>query len=274
MFDKVNGPLITQLLVGFILSSLVCYFAWRMKALTSDGSWAAVIIGGIIFGLGGLSWAVLLLTFFVSSSVLSRVFINKKADLSEKFAKGVQRDSVQVFANGGLGALLATTQVFAPDQHWPWISYAGTVATVNADTWATELGALSSKPPRLITTGQRVERGTSGGITFLGTLASLCGASLIALLGELVNPQVEFGKTLLIVSLAGLAGSLLDSMLGATVQIKYRCPRCSTETEHHPLHTCGEPTVPLSGWRWLNNDAVNFTSSIFGAAVATVLWFF
>ena len=267
-----NAPFIIQLLTGFLLSSLVCYLAWRMKALTIGGAWAAAITGGIIFGLGGLTWATLLLAFFISSSVLSRVFVQQKADLSEKFAKGIQRDGVQVFANGGLGALLATTQLFTPDQHWPWISYAGTMATVNADTWATELGTLSSKPPRLITTGQRVERGSSGGITFLGTVASLCGALLIALLGGLVNPQVELGKFILIVSLAGLAGSLLDSVLGATLQARYRCPHCSTETEHKTLHSCGKPTVLVSGWRWLNNDAVNFTSSIFGAVMAVVLW--
>ena len=178
-----NGLLITQLLTGLLLSSLVSYLAWHMKALTIGGAWAAAIIGGIIFGLGGLSWAALLLAFFVSSSVLSRVFIHQKVALSKKFSKGVQRDGVQVFANGGLGTLLATTQVFTPEQHWPWIAFAGAMATVNADTWATELGVLSSKSPRLITTGQRVERGTSGGITFLGTVASLCGAALIALLG-------------------------------------------------------------------------------------------
>ncbi len=261
-----------QLFIGFLLGALMGYAAWRVKALAHSGAWAATIIGGLIFGLGGLAWAVLLLAFFISSSGLSRTFSRRKANLGEKFAKGSQRDWAQVFANGGVGALLVITQVFFPEQFWPWIAYAGAMATVNADTWATELGVLSKKPPRLITTGKIVERGTSGGITVLGTLATLAGAALIALFASLLTPQVDFSLFLIVVSLAGLAGSLLDSLLGATVQAIYECPHCATETERHPLHTCGKETLLAHGLSWLNNDWVNFISSVFGAAVAVGLW--
>jgi uncharacterized membrane protein len=71
----------------------------------------------------------------------------------------------------------------------------------------------------------------------------------------------------LIAVLGGVAGSLFDSLLGATVQAIYFCPTCQKETEQK-LHTCGTPTTIKRGWRWLNNDWVNFISSLFGAAVA------
>lgn len=265
---------VIALLMGFLLSGLISFLALRLRSLTPGGAWIAAVIGGLIFSLGGVAWAVLLIAFFVSSSLLSKAFKTHKAALSEKFAKGIQRDAVQVFANGGLGAMLASTQFLIPDQHWPWIGYAGAMATVNADTWATELGVLNAKPPRLITTGQKVERGTSGGITFFGTIAALSGAVLIASLGELFNPHFEFCKSLCAISLAGFAGSLLDSLLGATGQARYQCVLCSIETEHHPLHTCGNPTVLVRGWAWLQNDAVNFISSIFGALIAILFEYF
>lgn len=169
---------IAQIFIGFLLGGLIGLLAWRVRALSISGAWAATIIGGLIFCLGGLSWAVLLLTFFISSSGLSRAFSRHKANLGEKFAKGGQRDWAQVFANGGIGALLVIINAFYPEQFWPWIAYAGAMATVNADTWATELGVLSGKPPRLITTGQIVERGTSGGYHFFGHFSHpwRCGA--------------------------------------------------------------------------------------------------
>jgi uncharacterized protein (TIGR00297 family) len=266
----------TQILIGSLLAALMGYLGWRFKTLAISGTLMATIIGGIIFGLGGLSWAVLLLTFFVSSSTLSHTFSRRKAKLSEKFAKGSQRDWAQVLANGSVCALLVITHVFYyPDQFLLWIAYAGAMATVNADTWATELGVLSSSPPRFIITGQVVVCGTSGGITFVGTLAALGGATLIALVTALLTPQLDFNSTIIIIltiSLAGLAGSLLDSLLGATVQGVYECLHCAVETEQHPLHTCGKTTLLTHGWFWFNNDVVNFTSSIGGAVVATALW--
>ena len=71
-----------------------------------------MLSGGLIFGLGGIPWAVLLLAFFISSSLLSRAFAASKFVLAEKFAKGSRRDYGQVLANGGLGALLALGLVF------------------------------------------------------------------------------------------------------------------------------------------------------------------
>jgi uncharacterized protein (TIGR00297 family) len=265
-----------SLIVGFLLGMLIAFLAWRVLALSSSGALAAALTGGLIFGLGGVPWAVLLLAFFISSSGLSRAFAQKKIGVNEKYAKGSRRDWGQVLANGGLGALLAIIHAVFPSQVWPWLAFAGAMAAVNADTWATELGVLSSKPPRRITNGNLVERGASGGITALGTLAALVGAVLIGGLGGLFSPWQEAAFMLGIIPLAGLLGSLFDSFLGATVQVIYRCPACDKETERHPRHLCGALTVQIRCWSWLNNDWVNFACSVVGAGlgalVAVLLW--
>jgi len=282
------------LLFGFLLGALIAILAWRVHALSASGAAAAAVTGGLIFGLGGLPWAALLLAFFISSSGLSKAYARRKASVNEKFSKGSRRDWGQVLANGGLGALLAVAHAAFPAQVWPWLAFAGAMAAVNADTWATELGVLSSKPPRRITTGKVVERGASGGITALGTLAALAGALLIgglavaftASAAAFTASAVAFTASAAalpasasftdrrwlaalagIIPLAGLAGSLFDSFLGATLQVIYRCPACEKETERHPRHLCGAQTVQIRGWRWLNNDWVNFACSLAGAGV-------
>ncbi len=261
-----------QVLIGFLLGSTIGAVAWRVRALSPSGAWAAALTGGMIFAFGGLSWAIILLTFFVSSSLLSRAFAAKKARLNEKFSKGSQRDWGQVFANGGLGALFALGHWLLPGGYAWWAAYIGAMAAVNADTWATELGVLSRTPPRLITSGKQVERGSSGGVSFSGYLALLSGAALIAVLAAILTPPDQTWVLLAAGVLGGAAGATFDSFLGATVQAIYWCPACEKETERHPLHTCGTPTRRMRGWRWLNNDWVNLICSLVGAVAAVGWW--
>jgi uncharacterized protein (TIGR00297 family) len=263
-----------QILYGFILAIFVAYLAYRAHSLNRSGALAATLVGTVIFGMGGWKWAVLLLTFFVTSSGLSRAFQRRKQGLSEKFSKGHERDAGQVFGNGGLATLFAALHGLYPESSAPWIGFAASLAAVNADTWATELGVLSPTPPRMITNLSRiVERGTSGGISLFGTLASLLGSAVIALPAALLSPGGPLPTNyFLLLTVSGLAGSLFDSLLGATVQAMYYCPTDQKETERHPLHTCGTETVPIRGWKWLNNDMVNFACGALGVLVAVIVF--
>lgn len=261
-----------QIILGFCLGIVFSLVAWLLGSLSKSGAIGAAVTGGLIFGLGGVPWATLLLLFFISSSLLSKTFPGKKSAFREKFSKSSQRDWGQVLANGGVGTLLVVLMVFLPDKIWIWCAYAGAIASVNADTWATEWGVLSSHPPRLITTCKRVVPGTSGGISAQGMLATLAGASLIGITAAGFSSKGWDWAILLAVTLGGVCGSLFDSLLGATTQAIYYCPRCDKETERYPQHSCGTGTTQVRGWKWLDNDWVNFLASAFGALVTALLW--
>ncbi len=168
-------------LVGGILFSLAIggLGYWR-GALSASGVLGAVLVGTPTFAFGGWDWGLLLIAFFTSSSGLSRYRAQAKEHVAEKFAKGARRDLGQALANGGMGALLAVASFLWPSPLW-FAAFLGAMATVNADTWATELGVLSTRPPRLITTGRPVPAGTSGAVTALGFGAALAGGLFIVL---------------------------------------------------------------------------------------------
>ncbi len=256
-----------QIAIGLLLAATSSILAYRVHTLSKDGALAATFIGTIIFGLGGWQWAVLLLMFFISSSLLTRAFKNRKIGLDEKYSKGGRRDAGQVFSNGGIAALFVLLHAFFPQSIWAWTGFAAALAAVNADTWATELGVLNPNPPRLITDlSKRVEKGTSGAISVYGTCAALLGAGVIGILAVMLFPNGN-ASLFILVTMSGLLGSLIDSLLGATVQAIYFCPTDKKETEKHPFHTCGTPTVQIRGWKWLNNDWVNVACGASGAVI-------
>ena len=268
-----------QLAFGVAFSSIIAGAGYRGRSLSRSGVVGAMIVGTLTFGLGGCTWGLLLIAFFISSSFLSHYRQDDKRGLAEKFAKTSQRDLGQALANGGWGAALAMAYFYRPDPIF-FAAFVGAMAAVNADTWATELGVLSPTPPRLMTTGRRVPAGASGGVTSLGTMAAFSGSLLIGL-AALVLGRAEAiwgngplnGGYLWLVPIGiigGLGGSTFDSLLGAAVQGIYYCPQCQKETESK-VHRCGQLTQHLRGWRWLNNDLVNFGSSIVGSLIAGFL---
>ena len=267
------SPLLLRLAVGFVLSIAIGGAGYRRGALTGGGVLGAVVTGTMVIGLGGWGWAALLIAFFVSSSALSFYRAREKEELAEKFAKGHRRDLSQTLANGGIPAVLAFLSQVWPDDTW-FFAAVGALAAVNADTWATELGVLSLRRPRLITSGRTVDAGTSGGVTWLGEVASLGGALFIGLLagaGSLIAGRDGAWSAALVAAatLGGMVGSAGDSVLGATVQAIYWCDACQKETESQ-MHRCGTRTHQIRGSRWLGNDMVNAIASAVGALTAAI----
>ncbi len=231
--------------------------------------WAAIGVGSISIA-AGWSWGALLIAFFASSTLLTKVGERRKhAAMIGIVAKGGERDAAQVLANGGVFALCALGALLIPSAVPAWRAVgAGALATSTADTWATEVGTLVGGVPRSIVNLARVPLGTSGGVTPVGTGAALAGSAFIAGIAVALDwsGAVAWGAML-----GGFAGAMIDSVVGATVQARRRCERCGTLTERS-VHSCGATTVTAGGFSWLNNDGVNAMSTVVGGAIAVGVW--
>jgi len=222
-----------------------------------------------------------LLTFFVSSSMLSKLHAREKKEAQEHAAKGSTRDVRQVLANGSSGLVMAIFYAISSFLDLPsWIplsaafSVIAAFAAPNSDTWATEIGMLSAGKPRwILDLRKAVEPGTSGGVSCKGTLAAAAGALLVAVIGFLLSCAFGISSviesrnwfTFCIAASTAFIGSLVDSVVGATVQATFKCQSCGKETEKR-VH-CSKPTVLLRGTKWIDNDAVNFLASAFAAVM-------
>lgn len=209
----------------------------------------------------------MLIAFFVSSTLLSKVGESRKSALTGDIVeKGGERDAWQVVANGGVFAAAAILSIALPSTFW-LAAGAGAIGTAIADTWATEIGTLSDHDPKSILSGKSVPPGTSGGVTLSGFLGGIAGALSMALIA------IAFawpGSVAVAAIIGGISGMLIDSLLGATVQQTRWCDYCGRGTER-AVHSCGTVTVHSDGIRWMSNDVVNLASSIGGALVG-ILW--
>lgn len=236
-----------------------------IRWLTTGGMIAAAAVGTAVFAGASLPGAALLALFFVSASALTAVTAGSQTQPTSQRLPSTGRTAQQVMANGVWPAVGAVLAGVGSPVGWPLL--VGSLAAAQADTWATEIGFHSKTAPRLITSGRRVDVGTSGGVTLLGTAGGLAGAAVMAALGWAMGSDIVGVAA----CVGGTVGMFADSLLGATVQAVYYCESCSKETEV-PLHRCGRSARLLRGRRWMNNDAVNLAGSAIGGLLTTTIW--
>jgi uncharacterized protein (TIGR00297 family) len=252
--------------LGIVLNFGGALGALRKDALTMSGAVAAFIVGMAIYiGLGVAGW-ILLMTFFLSSTVLSRLKSEAKAEAGSRQEKGSARDAMQVVANGGIAAVAAVLWLFTRERA-ALVAFVAALAAANADTWAGEIGMLSSKQPRSIITMRHVRVGQSGGVTALGTVGSASGALLIGVVAGFFSLAGAWGGKLSLLTLgtavvAGFAGSAIDSVLGTTLQARYLDPGGGI-TER-----ASAGGIRAGGLPWVTNDVVNLASVLTASALA------
>lgn len=249
------------MIAAFAVAALFAAIARQLRLLTASGAVAAAMVGGATL-FAGLSWAILLLFFFTTSTAVSRWRAAERDRLVAPLVeKGGPRDAIQVLANGGLFALAATLSTRGDAFTWQAVA-AGAIAAATSDTWSTEVGTVAGGTPVGILSGRQVAPGTSGGITMQGTMAALAGAFAAAIVTTVVGWPIPWHAVLA----GGIAGSIIDSVLGSAVQERRWCQSCGVQTERR-IHACGTSTVYRGGIRGCDNDVVNLMSTIAGAVI-------
>lgn len=262
-----------RIFVGLLCSIPIAYLAFKKGLLSFTGYIGAVIIGTLLYFFGSIYLSAIMVAFFVSASVITKFKHLDKDFLKDINEKNGGRDYGQVFANGGLGLCYAF--LFYITKSEPFlIAYTAAFASANSDTWSSELGVLSKSSPWSIITFKRAERGMSGAVSLLGLFAAGFGSFFISsvfFLGYIVfyGWRAELPYYFILIGISGILGSLIDSYLGALIQGKYKCVVCGKTTEKKQHH--GKKTIKIKGFEIVNNDVVNFISSLMASILAALL---
>jgi uncharacterized protein (TIGR00297 family) len=200
--------LLTAIIVAFSFG----YFAYRFRVADVSGLFSGSLVGIILIVFADVRWFLVMLAFLVIGSAATRYRFDAKAAVGIAESHGGVRGYVNVFANGIVGVAAAVLYGLSGGNPLPLAIFLGSVATAAADTMGGEIG-MTSHDPVLITTLEPVPKGTNGGITLLGEAASLCASGAIAVAAFLLG--IGDMRMLLFITLAGFAGSNVDSLVGA-----------------------------------------------------------
>jgi uncharacterized protein (TIGR00297 family) len=219
-----------------ILLFILGFITYYRKSLDLFGSAVMIIMGIVIIFSAGANWLLLIVLFLVMSLVATKFSKKYKMSLGEFEGR---RTSKNVISNGVVACFMAAFGGYFS----PFVGgFIGAIATATADTLASEIGVLDPHP-RLITTLQKVDPGTNGAVSVLGTTVGIIGAAIIGIasyfLGIMPNPLMAIVVSII----SGTVGCFMDSILGAVF-------------ENHGF---------------LTNEHVNLMATIVGALVGILL---
>lgn len=253
-------------MLALCLSTILAVFAYYRKSITLSGTILAWAFAVCIMFFGGIPAFLALASTLVFAWIAGKLYPSRRKTHEEIGLKHGSRDIVQIICNVAVGTLMLLLYGIFEKQLF-LVCYGAAMAASLADSMASEIGVLSSRPAVDIRSGKRVPAGLSGGITPLGVAASAVGAIIIAVV---FAPASKLGlRGLVVIALSGLLAALLDSLLGSVFQVKYRCRKCGSITEK-PVH-CGMQGEISCGVSFITNDTVNLLNNIFAAVVAAVL---
>ena len=206
--DTLN--LITASIIAFSFG----YFAYRARAMDLSGLFSGALVGLLLIVFADVRWFVVLLVFFVLGAGTTRYRFDYKRRIGVEEGKSGVRGYRNVFANGIVAAAAAV--LWGMTGHPSCIAlFLGSVATAAADTVASEIG-VTARTPFLITTFERVQPGTNGGVTLVGELAAGLAALAIGLVALLLG--IADLSMLVVTVAAGLVGTNVDSVIGAVLE--------------------------------------------------------
>lgn len=245
-------------------AAIIAAAAHRKRLLDSGGAVAATVLGPVLVAAGGWWLGAILIAFFVSAGLLP-----------SPAGESPSRTWQQVVANGGPALTFAAVSLIGGREPM-MVGAVATIAATTSDTWATEIGRTYGGTPLSVRTGTRVPPGTSGAVTLAGMAASVAGAALIAALAILLAPIApvdipDGAATALIIATCGVLGSSVDTVLGATVQARFRCAVCGKISETGSDHLPGHQMRLASGNQFMSNSMVNLCAAMVAGLAGALL---
>ena len=266
---------------GIVVPLILLFLGMRrgtLRPLAAAG--AGLIAAGITF-LCGWEWGLVLDAHLLGVVAWVPFRQSAKADACDRLGGLALLGPFDLLAPIAWPTIIAVAAAAFGGSDIAFVLFAGALAASTADLWASEIGVLSTQPPRDLVRGIPMPPGAAGAVSPLGMIAATGGAWGIGLIGmatRMLPPLItgrpidgHWGLLPLVCTCAGLMGTMTDSVLGGIAQAIYYCPRCERATDKS-LHHCGTITQKVRGWRHLTNPRVDLVGSMVGGVVALVFW--
>lgn len=285
------GPL-SRFLLGLAIATAMSVRGRKRGSLSPSGAIAAFIVGFLTF-FSSVRFGLTLLTFYLTATKMTRYKSELKSRIEDGYvSSGGNRTASQVFASALPAALIAVSYLYLfgidnvgvysqlQSQSSLLLAYLLFVSACAGDTFASELGIVmphpSKEPVLIIMPWRVVPRGTNGGVSIEGTIASAIGGFVIGLVFYLTGPVLG-GKQWLLVLIGvvgGLLGSAFDSIIGAMFQASWLDVQTGKVLKEAPTvdelrkqkerykHICGEDLM--------SGEGVNLVAALFTASISPI----
>jgi uncharacterized protein (TIGR00297 family) len=228
-----------QIFTAIVVTLTFAATARLVRGVSTSGAIVGALISLALYVSAGARAFLVLVSVFLLTLLATRLGYGKKQTLGTAEKRG-GRTASQVLANLAVAAVCAVASALKGHTIF-LLGCVSALAEAAADTVSSEYGQAVSQQPRLITTWNIVPPGTDGAVSLPGTFAGIIAAVIVSFISASLH---LLSWRWMVVSIgAATMGMLFDSLLGA-----------SFERRH-----------------WLDNDTVNFLSTLVAALLAVFL---
>lgn len=233
-----------RIALAFILNAVLAAGTYAGKVVSRSGAIGGFAVGLIIYYFTDWRGYLVLVTFFVLGTLVTKVKYKEKVDKGIAQEDEGRRGSKHAIANASTAILMGILSFFFEEYRYVFLAgFTGAFATALSDTASSEIGQAYGKTTILLTSFKRVPPGTEGAVSAEGTFAGIFASIILAIVALLAGVVLGWQGIVAIV-LAAFIGNTLESLIGSTIeQLKF-----------------------------INNEVTNFINTLIGATAAMLIY--